>query len=95
MIYVQIRLYQLFYQLVKIFAKQLELQKKGDMWEFDPESAIFVCNKWDQVPAEEEDEVWEYIVKRLKSSWPTSKNKTITSQMYKMSVLEVQTGLSH
>nr|XP_022303100.1 uncharacterized protein LOC111110782 [Crassostrea virginica]XP_022303101.1 uncharacterized protein LOC111110782 [Crassostrea virginica]XP_022303102.1 uncharacterized protein LOC111110782 [Crassostrea virginica] len=75
-------------RLVKIFAKQLELQKKGDMWEFDPESAIFVCNKWDQVPAEEEDEVWEYIVKRLKSSWPTSKNKTITSQMYKMSVLE-------
>ena len=86
---VQFRLYWLFYQLVKLFAKQLELQKKGRLWEFDPESAIFVCNKWDQVSKDEEGKVWEHIVQKLKSNWPTRKNTKITNQIFKMSVKEV------
>lgn len=89
MINVQFILYCLFYQLVKLFTKQLELQKKGRLWEFDPESAIFVCNKWDQVSKNEEDEVWEHIVQKLKSNWPTRKNTRIKNQIFKMSVKEV------
>ena len=69
--------------------KQHELARKGHLWEFDPESAIFVCNKWDQVPAEEEDKTWEYIDQQLTATWPTRRNTKITNQMFKMSVAEV------
>ena len=74
---------------MKIFEKQHELEKKGRLQEFDPECAIFVCNKWDQVPPEEEDIVWNHIVKKLQETWPTRKNVNIINQMFKMSVTEV------
>ena len=32
--------------------------------------AIFVCNKWDQVPEEEHNKVKSYIVKKLQRCWP-------------------------
>ena len=31
--------------------------------------AIFVCNKWDQVPEEEHNEVKSHIVKKLQRRW--------------------------
>lgn len=36
---------------------------------FDPRSAIFICNKWDQVPSDERDEVKEYVRKKLQAAW--------------------------
>ena len=33
--------------------------------------ALFVCNKWDQVPPEEANEVRNYIIKELTQCWPT------------------------
>ncbi|KAL9964095.1 hypothetical protein ACROYT_G027677 [Oculina patagonica] len=33
--------------------------------------ALFVCNKWDQVPPDEADEVRKYIIKELKQCWPS------------------------
>nr|XP_006813734.1 PREDICTED: mitofusin-2-like [Saccoglossus kowalevskii] len=36
---------------------------------FDPRSAIFVCNKWDQVPANEEELVKKDTLDKLRSCW--------------------------
>lgn len=74
----------------KIFEKQRELEKKGSLNQFDPECAIFVCNKWDQVPDDEDVEVWEDVVKKLHSHWITRKNVDIREHMFKMSVNEDQ-----
>ncbi|XP_063422214.1 uncharacterized protein LOC134706836 [Mytilus trossulus] len=68
-------------RLLKIF----EVQKKDSkMYEFDPTRAIFVCNKWDQVPAEEDDKVWNNTKMKLKDNWPHFKE----SQMFKLSSKE-------
>ena len=32
--------------------------------------AIFVCNKWDQVPEEEHNEVKSHVVQKLQRCWP-------------------------
>ncbi|XP_078582006.1 bacterial dynamin-like protein [Branchiostoma floridae x Branchiostoma japonicum] len=53
---------------------------------FHPKSAIFVFNKWDQVPEWEEEEVKEQMIKRLQKSWP---ELDPTSQVFYMSVQEV------
>lgn len=72
----------IFLQLLKIF----EVQKKDSkMYEFDPTRAIFVCNKWDQVPDEEDDKVWNNTKTKLKDNWPHFKE----SQMFKLSSKEV------
>ena len=33
-------------------------------------SALFVCNKWDQVPEKEADKVKNHVIKKLKACWP-------------------------
>lgn len=74
---------------MKIFKKQLELEQKGLLQQFDPECAIFVCNKWDQVPDREDEMVWKDIAKKLQANWPTKRNMDIAGQMFKMSVTKV------
>ncbi|KAI8502328.1 hypothetical protein Bbelb_199160 [Branchiostoma belcheri] len=37
---------------------------------FNPESAMFICNKWDQVPPEEEEEVKSETFRKLSEMWP-------------------------
>ena len=32
-------------------------------------SALFVCNKWDQVPEEERNEVKNHVIKKLHRCW--------------------------
>ena len=34
------------------------------------ETALFVCNKWDQVPEKEADKVKNHVIKKLKACWP-------------------------
>ncbi|XP_061179749.1 uncharacterized protein LOC133188377 [Saccostrea echinata] len=75
-------------RLVRIFQQQKEFEKKGRLLQFDPDCAIFVCNKWDQVPNEEGDRVWEDIARKLKNHWPTRRDMDITKQMFKMSTTE-------
>ncbi|KAK3108483.1 hypothetical protein FSP39_008913 [Pinctada imbricata] len=41
-------------RLLRIFERQKKWEQDGMMQEFDPSCTIFVCNKWDQVPLEEE-----------------------------------------
>ena len=32
--------------------------------------ALFVCNKWDQVPENEVNEVQNHVIRKLKKCWP-------------------------
>ena len=32
--------------------------------------ALFVCNKWDQVPEREVNEVQDHVIRKLKKCWP-------------------------
>lgn len=59
---------------------------------FDPERAIFVCNKWEQIADEgekEEEVVYNTIAENLETMWPTEEGQDIRKQMYKMSVKTV------
>ena len=51
--------------------------------------ALFVCNKWDQVPENEDKEVRCHIVKKLKQSWP---NLDPSTQITFMSTLNATTA---
>ncbi|XP_052682877.1 uncharacterized protein LOC128163345 [Crassostrea angulata] len=73
-------------RLGKILRKQRDLEEKGNLKQFDPGCAIFVCNKWDQVSEKEEQDVWLNIAEKLKAIWPTREDQNIEAQMFKMSV---------
>lgn len=79
---------------MKILKKQFELEAKGLSHQFDPECAIFVCNKWDLVPEEEEETVWKDIARKLHACWPTRRNVDITRQMFKMCITKVRHRLN-
>ena len=49
-------------------ARQVSLDKQR---ESSSNCALFVCNKWDQVPPEETDEVKNYVVTKLTQCWPS------------------------
>lgn len=69
------------------------MEAKGISHQIDPECAIFVCNKWDQVPNKsegEEEKVWKDIARKLQTCWPTERNVDITRQMFKMCVTKVR-----
>lgn len=72
-----------------ILEKQAELENDGFVNHFDPERAIFVCNKWEQIADEgekEEEVVYNTIAENLETMWPTEEGQDIRKQMYKMSV---------
>lgn len=54
----------------KIQLKIAEQQDKGHMLHFQTETTLFVCNKWDQVNEDEEQEVMDFILHKLRSIWP-------------------------
>lgn len=70
-------------RLLKIFESQNDRVKRTRMQEFDPRTTIFVCNKWDQVPEEEEEDVMSFICSGLMDNWP---NLNVEGQIYKLSV---------
>lgn len=60
-----------FHQILRI---QRELARKGQEDKtcsyFDTGRAIFICNKWDQIPDDEEpDEIFQIISNKLKENW--------------------------
>lgn len=68
------------------------MENDGFVNHFDPERAIFVCNKWEQIADEgekEEEEVYNNIAENLETMWPTEEGQNIRKQMYKMSVKTV------
>ncbi|XP_067035313.1 uncharacterized protein [Acropora muricata] len=58
-------------------------------WQLPAKCALFVCNKWDQVPENEDKEVRCHIVKKLKQSWP---NLDPSTQITFMSTLNATTA---
>ncbi|XP_015759848.1 PREDICTED: uncharacterized protein LOC107339111 isoform X2 [Acropora digitifera] len=58
-------------------------------WQLPAKCALFVCNKWDQVPEKEDKEVKSHIVKKLKQSWPDLDPST---QITYMSTSNATTG---
>ena len=53
--------------------------------------ALFVCNKWDQVPSEETDEVKDHIVRKLKHCWPNVDPESQIIYMSSTTAREAQT----
>ena len=49
-------------------ARQVSIDKQR---ESSSNCALFVCNKWDQVPSVETDEVKNHVVKKLTQCWPS------------------------
>ena len=55
-------------QLEKLLeeVRKVTLNEKG---EFSSKSALFVCNKWDQIPQKEIEEVKKYVIRKLEKCW--------------------------
>ncbi|XP_078573155.1 uncharacterized protein LOC144859999 [Branchiostoma floridae x Branchiostoma japonicum] len=69
--------------------KLLDLSKRigpKDLHLLDPEAAIFVCNKWDQVPDHEKEEVKRNTLHKLKKPWPLLNE----SQLFYFSAVKAQ-----
>ncbi|XP_022805450.1 uncharacterized protein LOC111342617 [Stylophora pistillata] len=47
--------------------RKVTLNERG---EFSSKCALFVCNKWDQIPQREIEEVKYYVVRKLEKCWP-------------------------
>ena len=56
-------------QLEKLLeeVRKVTLNEKG---EFSSKSALFVCNKWDQIPQKEIEEVKKYVIRKFEKCWP-------------------------
>ena len=54
--------------------------------------ALFVCNKWDQVPREEVKVVQNHVIKKLKKCWPGLDPK---SQIIYMSTKNASVAQDH
>lgn len=56
-------------RIIRVFD---EVRKRGTVEEQKclAECALFICNKWDQVPAKENDTVKEHVTEQLKQCWP-------------------------
>ena len=55
-------------QLEKLLeeVRKVTLNEKG---EFSSKSALFVCNKWDQIPQKEIEEAKKYVIRKLEKCW--------------------------
>ena len=57
-------------QLQRILKNIVDKQRSDPYSSFDPRAAMFVCNRWDQVPDVEREVVFQDTVRKLKRSWP-------------------------
>ena len=68
-------------------ARQVSLDKQR---ESSSNCALFVCNKWDQVPSKESDEVKNYVEKKLTQCWPSLDPESQIIYMSARDACEVQ-----
>ena len=61
-------------------------RRNEDQTLFNPRSAIFVCNKWDQVPLDEVDQVRTDAMVKLRGCWAG----VHPSQVFEMSTTKVR-----
>jgi len=57
-------------QLEKLLYDVREVALKAQKESVSSQCALFVCNKWDQVPEEEVKEVQDHVIEKLKKCWP-------------------------
>lgn len=76
--------YFLCLQLQKILKFIVEKQKANHLTSFNPNSAIFICNRWDLVPDSEKDLVFSDTLLKLSRCWPDLK----TDQVFCMSTIK-------
>ena len=57
-------------QLEKLLNEVRQTTIEGREGSVLPQCALFVCNKWDQVPEEEVKEVQNHVITKLKKCWP-------------------------
>ncbi|XP_023933260.1 uncharacterized protein LOC106180056 [Lingula anatina] len=71
-------------RLEKLLKILTDPKDRDQLQMFDPESAIFVFNKWDQVPPDEEEEVRKKTLEKLMRCWQGLTEK----QVFYLSVTE-------
>jgi len=57
-------------QLEKLLEDVRKVTLEGQEESGTSQCALFVCNKWDQVPAKEVKEVQNHVRRKLKQCWP-------------------------
>ena len=75
-------------QLEKLLVEVRRLSHEKQR-ELPSKCALFVCNKWDQVPEEEVKEVKSHVVRNLQRCWPGLDPKT---QIVYMSTVKATKG---
>ena len=56
-------------QIIRIF-KEVRKRETDEEQRCLAECALFICNKWDQMPNDEQDKVKKHMVDKLKQCWP-------------------------
>lgn len=80
-------------KILRILAKQISLEKEGETV-FDIASTIFVCNKWDQVPNKEDEQVMKFIQNKLEECMKLA-NKTINMDKQVLRFSAAQVSAQH
>ena len=78
-------------QLEKLLeeVRNISLERQGEL---PSKCALFVCNKWDQVPGKEENEVKNHVIKKLLRCWPGVEPE---SQIIHMSTTKASKAQGH
>ena len=79
-------------QLEKLLDEVRKVTLEGQKESVSSQCALFVCNKWDQVPEKEVKEVQNHVIKKLKKCWPGLDPK---SQIVYMSTKNAGVAQSH
>ena len=85
---VQLTIITVHSQLEKLLEEVKRLSHEGQ-GEVPSKCALFVCNKWDQVPEEEVKEVKNHVIRNLQRCWPGLDTE---SQIIYMSTLKATKG---
>ena len=61
-----------------LFSQVLEAKiSEEEDWPLDPNSVVFICNKWDEIPLTEHEDVKQYTYEKLHECWtPFKKSQT-------------------
>ena len=57
-------------QLEKLLDEVRKMTIEGEERSILSQCALFVCNKWDQIPEKEVSIVQNHVIKKLKKCWP-------------------------
>ena len=79
-------------QLEKLLDNVRKATLEGQKESVSSQCALFVCNKWDQVPKKEVKEVQDHVIKKLKKCWPGLDPK---SQIIFMSTTNASIAQNH